>query len=223
MAADSRSRPCGRGGVTRAESVAAARRALGEAPFDLALLDVGLPDGNGFELARVVRSRSPATAIIFLIAHASAEDRIRGLELGADDYVGKPFHFRELLLRIQNCLKRAQDLARVPGEMRGQVRIGRALVDFERFSATVGDDNVALTHKECAVLRLLAERVGKAVSRDEILDRAWSTDEFPTSRTVDNFIVRLRRYVEDDPTHPRHLLTVRGVGYRFIAEPAPKT
>jgi two-component system, OmpR family, alkaline phosphatase synthesis response regulator PhoP len=199
--------------VTRADSVAAARRAIGEAPFDLALLDVGLPDGNGFELARVVRARSPATAIIFLTAHAAAEDRIRGLELGADDYVGKPFHFRELLLRIQNCLKRAQDLARVPGEMRGQVRIGRALVDFERFAATVGDDNVALTHKECAVLRLLAERVGKAVSRDEILDRAWSTDEFPTSRTVDNFIVRLRKLIEVDAADPRVIRSIRGVGY----------
>jgi two-component system alkaline phosphatase synthesis response regulator PhoP len=199
--------------VTRADSVAGARRALGEAQFDLTLLDVGLPDGNGFELARVVRTRSPATAIIFLTAHAAAEDRIRGLELGADDYVGKPFHFRELLLRIQNCLKRAQDLARVPGEMRGQVRIGRALVDFERFTATVDGDNVALTHKECAVLRLLAERVGKAVSRDEILDRAWSTDEFPTSRTVDNFIVRLRKLVEVDAADPRVIRSIRGVGY----------
>ena len=199
--------------VMRADSVASARRAIAEMPFDLALLDVGLPDGSGFELARVVRQRSPASAIIFLTAHAAAEDRIRGLELGADDYVGKPFHFRELLLRIQNCLKRAQDLASVPGEMRGQVRIGRALVDFERFSATVGDDNIALTHKECAVLRLLAERVGKAVSRDEILDRAWSTDEFPTSRTVDNFIVRLRKLIETDAADPRVIRSIRGVGY----------
>jgi DNA-binding response OmpR family regulator len=199
--------------VARADSVASARHAIGEAPFDLALLDVGLPDGSGFDLARVMRQRSPATAIIFLTAHAAAEDRIRGLELGADDYIGKPFHFRELLLRIQNCLKRAQDLARVPGEMRGQVRIGRALVDFERFTASVGDDNVALTHKECAVLRLLAERVGKAVSRDEILDRAWSTDEFPTSRTVDNFIVRLRKLIEIDASDPRVIRSIRGVGY----------
>ena len=199
--------------VTRADSVASARRAIAEAPFELALLDVGLPDGSGLELARVVRARSPASAIVFLTAHAAAEDRIRGLELGADDYIGKPFHFRELLLRIQNCLKRAQELARVPGEMRGQVRIGRALVDFERFSATIGDDNVALTHKECAVLRLLAERVGKAVSRDEILDRAWSTDEFPTSRTVDNFIVRLRKLIELDAADPRVIRSIRGVGY----------
>jgi two-component system, OmpR family, alkaline phosphatase synthesis response regulator PhoP len=199
--------------VKRADSVASARRAIAEEPVELALLDVGLPDGSGFELARVLRERAPGTAIIFLTAHASAEDRIRGLELGADDYVGKPFHFRELLLRIQNCLKRAQDLARVPGEIRGQVRIGRALVDFERFSATADGASVALTHKECAVLRLLAERVGKAVSRDEILDRAWSADEFPTSRTVDNFIVRLRKLVELDAADPRVIRSIRGVGY----------
>ncbi|HEX4024015.1 MAG TPA: response regulator transcription factor [Steroidobacteraceae bacterium] len=199
--------------VVRADSMAAARRALGEARFDLALVDVGLPDGSGFDLARTLRERSPATAIIFLTAHAGAEDRVRGLELGADDYVGKPFNFRELLLRIQNCLKRAQDLAQVPGEIRGQVRIGRALVDFERFSATVDGENRALTHKECSVLRLLAERVGKAVSRDEILDRAWSADEFPTSRTVDNFIVRLRKLVEVNAADPRVIRSIRGVGY----------
>ena len=200
--------------VVRAESVLVARRAISEGgPFQLALLDVGLPDGNGFELARLLRERAPATAIIFLTAHASPEDRVRGLELGADDYVGKPFLFRELLLRVQNCLKRAQDLAQVPGEMRGQVRIGRALVDFERFCATVEGENRSLTHKECSVLRLLAERVGKAVSRDEILDRAWSADEFPTSRTVDNFIVRLRKLVETDPADPRVIRSIRGVGY----------
>jgi len=200
-------------GVTRADSVASARRALSAGGWSLAILDVGLPDGSGFDLARVLREQSPATAIIFLTAHANPDDRIRGLELGADDYVGKPFHFRELLLRIQNCLKRAQDLAAVPGEMRGQVRIGRAVVDFERFSATVDGASSPLTHKECAVLRLLAERVGKAVSRDEILDRAWSADEFPTSRTVDNFIVRLRKLVEVDPADPHIIRSIRGVGY----------
>jgi two-component system, OmpR family, alkaline phosphatase synthesis response regulator PhoP len=199
--------------VTRADSLASARRAIAESSFNLAILDVGLPDGSGFELARLLRDRAPATAIVFLTAHASAEDRIRGLELGADDYVAKPFHFRELLLRIQNCLKRAQDLAQVPGEMRGQVRIGRALVDFERFVATVDGQTQPLTHKECAVLRLLAERAGKAVSRDEILDRAWSADEFPTSRTVDNFIVRLRKLIETDAADPRVIRSIRGVGY----------
>ena len=199
--------------VTLADSAARARQAWrSEAPA-LALLDVGLPDGNGFVLARELRGAAPQTAIIFLTAHGNPEERVRGLELGADDYITKPFHFRELLLRIQNCLKRAQDLANLPGEVRGTLRFGRAQVDFERFSAVVDGEHHALTHKECAVLRLLASRVGKAVSRDEILDRAWSADEFPTSRTVDNFIVRLRRLVEADAAEPRVIRSIRGVGY----------
>jgi two-component system, OmpR family, alkaline phosphatase synthesis response regulator PhoP len=199
--------------VTLAASAARARQAWRAQPPQLALLDVGLPDGNGFELARELRAAVPQAAIIFLTAHGNPEERVRGLELGADDYITKPFHFRELLLRIQNCLKRAQDLVEVPGAMRGVVRIGRARVDFERFSAEVAGTHHALTHKECAVLRLLAGRVGKAVSRDEILDQAWSAEEFPTSRTVDNFIVRLRRLVEPDIDDPKIIRSIRGVGY----------
>ena len=199
--------------VTLAESAAKARLAWRAAPPQLVLLDVGLPDGNGFLLARELRAEVPQSAIIFLTAHGNPEDRVRGLELGADDYLTKPFHFRELLLRIQNCMKRAQELRDVPGEMRGRVRIGRALVDFERFAAEVDGEMQTLTHKECAVLRLLASRAGKAVSRDEILDRAWSADEFPTSRTVDNFIVRLRKLVEADAGEPRVIRSIRGVGY----------
>jgi two-component system alkaline phosphatase synthesis response regulator PhoP len=138
---------------------------------------------------------------------------VRGLELGADDYVPKPFVFRELLLRVQNCLKRAQVLAQPVADLPGPVWIGRARVDFERFAAEVDGRWQSLTHKECAVLRLLASRVGKAVSRDEILDAAWSPDEFPTSRTVDNFIVRLRKLVETDAAEPRLIRSIRGVGY----------
>jgi two-component system alkaline phosphatase synthesis response regulator PhoP len=114
---------------------------------------------------------------------------------------------------LQNCLKRAQELADVPGNMRGELMIGKARVDFERFAAQVDGVWQPLTHKECAVLRLLASRVGKAVSRDEILDRAWSAEEFPTSRTVDNFIVRLRRLIEPDPADPKVIRSIRGVGY----------
>src|SRR5580700_454704 len=112
--------------IKHADSAASARRAIAESEVELALLDVGLPDGNGFELAKLLRERAPGTAVVFLTAHATPEDRVRGLELGADDYIGKPFNFRELLLRINNCLKRAQELRRVPGEIQGQVRIGRA-------------------------------------------------------------------------------------------------
>jgi two-component system alkaline phosphatase synthesis response regulator PhoP len=200
--------------VDRAESVARALELVQQHAPDLVLLDVGLPDGNGFDLARELRARAPGAAIIFLTAQANPEDRVRGLELGADDYVSKPFNFRELLLRVQNCLKRAQSLAEPVGELpAGPVGIGRARVDFERFAAEVEGRWQPLTHKECAVLRLLASRVGKAVSRDEILDVAWSPDEFPTSRTVDNFIVRLRKLVETDAAEPRLIRSIRGVGY----------
>jgi two-component system, OmpR family, alkaline phosphatase synthesis response regulator PhoP len=203
--------------VTHAGSVRAAREALAGPAFQVAVLDVGLPDGNGFEVAQTLRERSPVTAVLFLTAYGTPEDRIRGLELGADDYVTKPFVFRELLLRIQNVQKRAHDLQQpgtVPG---GTARIGMADVDFGRFTARVGDQVHRLTHKECAVLKLLVERAGNAVTRDEILDRAWSPDEFPTQRTVDNFIVRLRKLVERDPSNPQSILSVRGVGYQLEA------
>jgi two-component system alkaline phosphatase synthesis response regulator PhoP len=203
--------------VTHAASVAAARKALASASFDIALLDVGLPDGSGFDVARALRELSPATALVFLTAYGTPEDRIHGLELGADDYVTKPFVFRELLLRLQNCLKRASYLRQPLDAARGLVRIGTADVDFGRFTARVGGELHSLTHKECAVLKLLVERSGTAVSRDEILDRAWSADEFPTSRTVDNFIMRLRRLVEKDPANPRTIRSIRGVGYLFEA------
>jgi two-component system, OmpR family, alkaline phosphatase synthesis response regulator PhoP len=203
--------------VTAAASVKDACAAIGRGSFQLALLDVGLPDGNGLDIARHLQQQSPGTAIVFLTAYGTPEDRIQGLELGADDYVTKPFVFRELLLRLNNALKRARDLQQPSEATAGVVRIGRAEVDFRRFTARVGDVTHPLTHKECAVLKLLAERPGVAVTRDEILDRAWSAEEFPTQRTVDNFIVRLRRLVEKDPAHPHTIRSIRGVGYLFEA------
>lgn len=204
--------------VTQAATVAAARAALAAGQFQIALLDVGLPDGSGFDVAKLLRASSPGTVMIFLTAHGMPEDRIHGLELGADDYVTKPFNFRELLLRIQNALKRASYLQQPGSAASGIVRIGKASVDFGRFTAQVDGVSHPLTHKECAVLKLLVERAGTAVSRDEILDSAWSADEFPTQRTVDNFIVRLRRLVEPDPANPRTIRSIRGVGYRFEAK-----
>jgi DNA-binding response OmpR family regulator len=200
--------------VTHAASVAAAREALAQGRFAAAVLDVGLPDGNGFEVGQHLREVSPATAMLFLTAWSSPEDRIRGLELGADDYMGKPFALRELVLRIHNMLKRAGEIsAQRPAS--GPVRIGIASVDFERFTAESGGELHRLTHKECAVLRLLLDSAGRAVSRDEILSRAWAQDEFPTERTVDNFILRLRRLVERDPANPATIRSVRGVGYQL--------
>jgi DNA-binding response OmpR family regulator len=201
--------------VTRAGNVQAALEAIRQQAFAAAVLDVGLPDGNGFDVAKHLREVSPGTAMLFLTAYGTPEDRIRGLEMGADDYMTKPFAFRELVLRIRNMLKRAGDIAAHSGTVAGPVRIGIATVDFERFIAESAGTVHRLTHKECAVLKLLVDQAGKAVSRDEILGRAWAPDEFPTERTVDNFILRLRKLVERDPANPRTIRSIRGVGYQL--------
>jgi two-component system alkaline phosphatase synthesis response regulator PhoP len=198
--------------VAWASTAAEADLEIASRKFDMALLDVGLPDRSGFEVAEKLRGMQPSTAIIFLTAFGTPEDRIRGLELGAEDYVVKPFHLKELLLRVQNGLKRAKYVA---SQFEGveALQVGQALIDFARFSADVEGKTHSLTHKECALLRLLVERKGKVVSRDEILNHVWSEDEFPTSRTVDNFIMRLRRLVEQNPEEPTVIRSVRGVGY----------
>lgn len=180
----------------------------------LAILDVGLPDGTGFEIAEKLRETAPQTAIIFLTAFGSPEDRIRGLELGADDYIVKPFHLKELILRIHNVLKRAVFVNEPSAN--DSVQIGKATIRFSAFEAEVDSEKHTLTHKECALLKLLFSNKGKVVSRDEILDRVWSEDEFPSPRTIDNFIMRLRRLVETDPENPQVLKSVRGVGYQLI-------
>lgn len=179
--------------------------------FDLALLDVGLPGGSGFEIAELIRARSAGTAIIFVTAFGSPDERVRGLELGAEDYIVKPFHLKELLLRVRNGLKRAKA---VSGSAES-VRVGRATVRFPRYEAEAGGEVFPLTHKEAALLKLLVDRRGAVVSRDEILDNVWSESEFPSTRTVDNFVMRLRRIVETDPENPRVIRSVRGVGYQL--------
>jgi two-component system, OmpR family, alkaline phosphatase synthesis response regulator PhoP len=204
--------------VAWATSLEDARLEIGARRFDLALLDVGLPDGSGFDIAELLRKSQPGAAIIFLTAYGSPEERVRGLELGAEDYVVKPFHLKELLLRVRNGLKRARYLmpeANDANVVDGEVQVGRALISFARFEAAEGGRTHILTHKETALLKLLVERRGKVVSRDEILDHVWSENEFPTSRTIDNFIMRIRRLVEKDPENPETIRSVRGVGYQL--------
>lgn len=202
--------------VTWVTGVKGARFEILNRVFDLALLDVGLPDGSGFDVASFLREKSPATAVIFLTAFGTPEDRIRGLELGAEDYVVKPFHLQELILRVRNGLKRTQYLM---GSLEGNeasVHVGRAKIHFLRFEAEIDGKIHPLTHKETTLLRLMIERRGCVVSRDEILNHAWSEDEFPTPRTVDNFIMRLRRLVEINPEQPEVIKSVRGIGYQLM-------
>jgi DNA-binding response OmpR family regulator len=202
--------------VAWATNIAEAYLEIQSRKFDLALMDVGLPDGSGFDAAARLRKLQPGAAIIFLTAMGTPEDRIRGLELGAEDYVVKPFHLKELLLRVRNGLKRARYLNNAASESDEAIQIGRATVHFGKFEATVSGEAHPLTHKECALLRLLFDRRGNVVSRDEILNHVWSEDEFPTSRTIDNFVMRLRRLVETDPENPQVIRSVRGVGYQLL-------
>ncbi len=197
--------------VVWSRSVAAARDELSRQRFDLALLDIGLGDGSGLSLAEIVRARFPGTAIIFLTAMGDPAHRIKGLEIGAEDYVVKPFHFQELLLRIENGLRRA----RFCESGLDRVRVGRAQVSFQNHEATVDGETTRLGQRETALLKLLVERRGAVVSRDFILDEVWSRDEYPTPRTVDNFILKLRRLVEVKPDEPTVIRSVRGVGYQL--------
>ncbi len=198
--------------ATLAKTEKEARNKLKVQNFDLALLDVGLPDGSGFNVAKFINDNKPETAIIFLTAYGNPEDRIRGLELGSEDYIVKPFHLKELLLRIKNGLKRSKYFSQLPNTT---IQIGNALINFECFEAKVNNKTHTLTHKECMILRLLVERKGKVVSRDEILDFVWAKEEYPSTRTVDNFIMKLRRIVEQDPENPIFIKSIRGVGYQL--------
>jgi len=198
------------------KSVAEALEAVRSSRFQLALLDIQLPDGLGYDVAAACRKSHPEMGIVFLTAMGSPEDRVRGLEAGAEDYIVKPFHFKELLLRIQNVLKRSSYVNSKSNLSR--IKVGQAIVDFPSFQITRDGATSSLTHKECALLNLLCARVGQVVSRNDILDTVWSPDEFPTPRTVDNFIVRIRRWVEDDPAEPMVITSVRGIGYQLNEE-----
>jgi len=201
--------------VTWAESVQAAKLSIGQKSFHLALMDVGLPDGTGLDVAAHIRATSPSTAIIFLSAFGGPDDRVKGLELGAEDYIVKPFHFKELVLRVRNGLKRA-DLLMVSDSGNNGVQLGKALVSLTRFELISDGVRHSLTHKEAAVLGLLIQKQGDVVSREEILSKGWSDSEFPTTRTVDNFILRLRKWLEPNPDVPEVIRSIRGVGYQLV-------
>jgi two-component system alkaline phosphatase synthesis response regulator PhoP len=183
-------------------------------PPALVLLDVMLPGVDGFTICQTLRAEGRDVPILFLTAKGGLDDRLRGLELGGDDFLAKPFDLRELLFRVRAILKRTQWFrgASPAGDV---LRLGAARVDFRRYVALVGERELELSRKETMILRCLAEKPGEVVTRAEILERVWGYDAFPTERTIDNFIVRLRRVLEPDPQAPRYIHTVRGAGYRL--------
>lgn len=186
---------------------------------DLILLDVMLPGMDGFAFCAHVRHAGDRVPILFLTARGAGQDRIRGLDEGGDDYITKPFDLQELLARIKSIFRR-QDWLRAQ-EVPATVRIGRADVNLRTYQAETSDGVVELKEKEAMILRLLCEQQGEPVDRQTILDRVWGFDAYPTMRTVDNFILSLRKIVEEDPAHPRHILTVHGVGYRLVCDMPP--
>ncbi len=181
---------------------------------DLIVLDLMIPKIDGYELCRKVRSEGITTPILMLTARSEEANRVHGLDLGADDYVTKPFSVPELLARIRAILRRVQAPAVLPDNL----RFGDACVDFKCFEARKGKEVLKLSRKEFGVLRLLAARAGQVVTRNELLDEVWGHESFPTTRTVDNHIASLRAKLEDDPSDPRHLITVHGVGYKLVVE-----
>jgi two-component system alkaline phosphatase synthesis response regulator PhoP len=191
--------------------------------YDVIVLDVMLPGMDGFSLASKLRAQQNFVPILMLTARGQAQDVLRGFEAGADDYLPKPFDLSVLLARINALLRRREwlhkDRSRV-SENDGATVFDFAgkTIDFEALELRSGAQTVHLTLMEAELLRYLINHEGKIVSRSVILEDVWGLREDTDTRAIDNFIVRLRKYIEDEPSRPRHLLTVRGVGYRFIAQ-----
>ncbi len=198
--------------ITAIDGESGYRLATEEKP-DLILLDLMLPKLSGYELCRKLREKGLTTPILMLTARGEETDRVLGLDIGADDYVTKPFSIRELLARIRALLRRAQPPQSV---LPDELRFADVVVDFRRFEATKGDTELELTRKEFGVLQLLAARSGEVVTRDELLSEVWGFENYPSTRTVDNHIAGLRAKLEANPAEPRHVLTVHRVGYKFV-------
>ncbi len=182
---------------------------------DLVILDRMLPRMSGDDLCRKIRNEGILTPILMLTARGEEADRVRGLDLGADDYMTKPFSLPELLARVRAAFRRLQRSQ--IGNLPETLRLADLSVDFKKFEAYKAGRRLEMSRKEFGVLRLLAARAGEVVTRDELLDEVWGYDQFPTTRTVDNHIALLRSKIEDDPAEPRCLLTVRGVGYKLVS------
>lgn len=182
-------------------------------PYDLMLLDVMLPELSGFDVLKQLRQEQKDLPIIMLTAKSEEIDKVLGLEMGADDYVTKPFGVRELLARVKALLRRAERRAE---DLQDVMIIGNLRVDFQAYTAFIGKEEVHLSVREFDILKFLLEHQGETVSRSELLDKIWGYDTNPTTRTVDNFILRLRQKIEPDESRPRHIMTVHGLGYKLL-------
>ena len=181
--------------------------------YALVVMDVMMPEMSGLDVCKKVREAGIAVPIILLTAKSEEIDKILGLELGADDYITKPFSLRELLARIKAVLRRNTEVQGKDGE---KCRIGKLTLNFNAYTAEDSAGVVKMSHKEYAILKYLFQRKNEIISRNDLLENVWGYDETPTTRTVDNFIVKLRHKVEEDPNAPKIILTVHGTGYKMV-------
>ncbi|WP_456460480.1 response regulator transcription factor [Reichenbachiella sp.] len=202
--------------VDQAEDGKVALNRLKAQSYDLVVLDVMMPELSGFDVCKKLRMEGNKVPVILLTAKGEEIDRVLGLELGADDYITKPFSLRELLARVKAVLRRTQQNSdTAPRQFE---TIGLMEVDFKNFVARINQEEVKLSHREFEVLKFLKDHQQEIVSRDELLKNIWKYDEFPTTRTVDNFILRLRQKIETNPNEPKIILTVHGMGYKMIGD-----
>lgn len=184
------------------------------------ILDVMLPDLDGFDLCAKLRASGNYTPVIMLTARSSPADRVRGLEAGADDYLVKPFELSELLARVRSLIRRRRwEDGNGRDASAAVLRFGNATIDFETHEVTVDGEPLRLTQLELALLRYFSENAERVLGREELLENVWQLRNYPNTRTVDNFVLRLRKYFEPDPSHPVHFLSARGAGYRFCPVP----
>jgi two-component system, OmpR family, alkaline phosphatase synthesis response regulator PhoP len=200
--------------VNRAKDGKEALDMFASKEYDMIILDIMLPYFNGFEIAEKVRAKFPQMPILMLTARTASEDKVRGLELGADDYMTKPFHLQELLLRVKGMLKRKM-WYKSAAENQPIYKFGKNEVNFENLNCKSGFKKFTLTQREAMVLRYLIENKNKIVSRKELLEDVWHITSEVETRTVDNFISRLRKYFEIDPNNPIYIKSVRSAGYTF--------
>ena len=180
---------------------------------DLLILDLMLPEMGGYEVCRKLRSEGISAPILILSARSEEANRVLGLNLGADDYVTKPFSVLELMARVRALLRRAQQQ---PRSLPDEIRFGDVSVDFKRFETSKKGRRVELTRKEFGILRLLAANPGEVVTREDLLNEVWGYESYPTTRTVDTHMASIRAKLEGNPAAPRHLVTMHGVGYKLV-------
>jgi len=187
-----------------------------QAHYNLAILDVMLPLLDGFAVCESIRLENQELPIIFLTAKNTSSDRVLGLKLGADDYLAKPFNLEELLLRVQALIKRGLDRSAKSTEIQSY-HFGENKIDFAQYTiSTFRGETITLTKKEIQLLKLLIDRKGEVVSRKQILEKVWGYDIFPSTRTIDNYILAFRKYFEKNPREPEFFFSIRSVGYKFI-------